>query len=310
MRIAFLGNFRVPYTSENHHAKSLEALGHDVIKLQETMATAEEIQSVAKDCDLFVWVHTHGWHTQGIELVLDNLKLRGIPTMTYHLDLWFGLQRQKDMMTDPYWNVDHFFTVDKQMADWLNENTPVKGHYIGAGVFHEETYREQAAKHPPHEVVFVGSKRYHAEWQYRPKLVQWLQDTYGRRFGHYGNDGIQVVRGSALNKLYADAKVVVGDSLCLNFNYPNYWSDRVYETIGRGGFMIHPYIAGMEKHFEDRKHLVFYDFGNFKQLKSLIDYYLEHDDEREAIRQAGFEHVKQNHTYLNRWAEILEELAK
>jgi len=35
MKIVFLGNFGVSYSSENHHVKTLESLGHEVIKLQE-----------------------------------------------------------------------------------------------------------------------------------------------------------------------------------------------------------------------------------------------------------------------------------
>jgi hypothetical protein len=41
--IVFLGNFEVTYSSENHHAKSLESLGHTVEKLQEKKATSEQI---------------------------------------------------------------------------------------------------------------------------------------------------------------------------------------------------------------------------------------------------------------------------
>ena len=159
---------------------------------------------------------------------------------------------------------------------------------------------------PMLDVIFVGSRGYHPEWSYRPKLIDWLRATYGERFKHFGGDGLGVVREEKLNQLYADSKVAVGDSLCINFDYPYYWSDRVYETLGRGGFMIHPYIQGMGDHFENGKHLVFYDFNNFEQLKGLIDYYLEHPEEREAIRLAGHEHVKANHTYKNRWQHIIE----
>ena len=45
-----------------------------------------------------------------------------------------------------------------------------------------------------------------------------------------GGDGLGVVRGEKLNQLYADSKIVIGDSLSLNFDYPGYWSDRIYET--------------------------------------------------------------------------------
>ena len=96
--------------------------------------------------------------------------------------------------------------------------------------------------------------------------------------------------------------------MCPNFNYPDYWSDRVYETLGRGGFIIHPYIPGMENEFVDKEHLVFYEYKNFAQLKSLIDYYSENDEEREKIRLAGHKLVKEKYTYKNRWEHILKEL--
>jgi hypothetical protein len=309
-KIVFLGNFRVDFTSESHHAKTLESLGHKVHRLQETEATSEEILRIAVKSDLFIWVHTHGWKTRGsmdMEYVLRKLADYKIPTMTYHLDLWFGLQRQKDLNRFPvYKEIGHFFTVDSQMADWFNNNTKVKGHYLPAGVFDQECYyTPQKFKH---DVIFVGSKKYHEEWQYRPELIAWLERTYRRSFAHYGNGGIKSIRGDELNKLYASTKIVVGDTLCIGFKYPDYWSDRVYETMGRGGFIIHPYISGMEREFEDKKHLVFYEYGNFKQLKKLIDYYLEHDEEREAIRLAGHELVKEKYTYKNRWQEILKEL--
>lgn len=305
MKFAFLGNFNVPYCSEVHHKKTLESMGHTVIPLQEGVANSEQILSAALESDAFIWVHTHGWDTPGIETVLRSLKEAGIPTLTYHLDLWFGLQRQKDIQSDPYWNIDHFFTVDPQMADWLNQNTEIKGHYLPAAVFHEEADKLYI-RPKNNQVIFVGSKGYHPEWRYRPELIFWLQNVYKKHFQHFGNDGKKVVRGDELNALYQSTKVVVGDTLCIGFNYEGYWSDRVYETIGRGGFIIHPYIKGMENHFTDRQHLVFYEYGNFKQLKELIDYYLTHDSEREEIRKNGFLHVKQNHTYLNRWQEILD----
>jgi hypothetical protein len=311
-KITFLGNFRVDYSTESHHVKTLESLGHKVIKLQETEATSEIILQNAKKSNLFVWVHTHGWDTPGkltMESVLKFLKDAGVPSMTYHLDLWFGLKRQKDLKRDPvYLYIDHFFTVDNQMAKWFNENTNVRGHYLPAAVFDQEC--SYSPKQPEHEVIFVGSKNYHAEWQYRPKLINWLENTYRNSFELWGGQGKGIVRGNSLNKLYAATKVVVGDSLCPKFNYPDYWSDRVYETMGRGGFIIHPYISGMEKHFTDKKHLVFYNFNNFEQLKNLIDYYLAHPEEAETIRKAGFNHVKNNHTYKNRWTHILKEVLK
>jgi len=307
MRIAFLGNFAVPYSSETHHARSLETLGHEVIRLQEPSTAVSVITEQALRADAFVWIHTHGWDTPGIEFALRAIKNAGIPTLTYHLDLWWGLQRQKDVRSSPYWDLDHFFTVDKKMADWLTDNTPVKGHYLPAGVFDEECFISSEPSPFANDVIFVGSRGYHPEWPWRPQLIDWLRNTYGSRFTHIGGDGDSgTLRGAALNAAYSGSKVAVGDTLCLGFDYPWYASDRLFEAPGRGGFQIFPRIKGIPELFDGT--MEFFNFGDFDGLKDLIDYYLEHDQPREALRTMCHEHVKTHHTYVQRWETILETI--
>jgi hypothetical protein len=312
--ITFLGNFKVPYSSENHHAKSLESLGHHVHKLQETDASTDTILRFAMNSHLFIWVHTHGWQTGGMismDDVLKRLKDKGIPTMTYHLDLWFGLDRQTDLSKDNFYKtIGHFFTVDKLMADWFNENTEVKGHFLPAGVYDQECYihDDYDPENFENDVIFVGSKRYHHEYPYRPQLIDFLKKTYGKRFLHVGGDGdTGTVRGDALNRIYAKSKIAIGDSLNIDFKYPYYTSDRLFESTGRGGFTIYPDIVGLHDYFTDDE-IVFYKHGSLEDLRNKIDYYLQHDDEREAIRLNGHERTKNEHTYVNRWSEILKEL--
>jgi len=309
MKIAFLGNFRVPYTSENDYLWTLREMGHEVVPLQETEVTGDMVESVARQSDYFFWVHTHGWITPGKPMseVLVNIRKAGVVSFAYHLDLWMGISREKDMKSDPFWGVDHFFTVDPQMADYLNslESGP-KGHYIKPGVVLRECYMVEAEKKK--DIIFVGSYNYHPEHKYRQKLIDWLSTTYGDRFELWGPQGKGLVRGNELNKLYGSTKIVIGDSLCKDFCYPGYWSDRAYETLGRGGFLIHPFIVGMDEEFEDKKHLVYYTYDDFDGLKELIDYYLEHDKEREKIRKHGHESVKISKTYTDRMKQILEIL--
>lgn len=312
MRIAFLGNWQVSYSSESHHAASLESLGHTVVQLQEGRATGEQFLDEALKSDLAVVVHTHGWRTGGLPLdqALLTLKDAGIPTVTFHLDLWLGLKRQRDLDQDPFYRtIGHFFTADRLMADWFNEHTDVKGHYLPAAVYDRECYITDQPSPHSNDVVFVGSRGYHPEWPYRPQLVDWLKTTYGPRFTHVGGDGqTGTIRGDDLNRLYAGSKIAVGDTLCLNFDYPDYFSDRVFESLGRGAFIIHPWIKGIDDLFDDGKHLVTYKYGDFEQLQFLIDYYLDdaNTEEREQIRRAGHEHVKANHTYTHRWQAILD----
>lgn len=313
MRFTFVGNFNVSYSSENHHARSLRSIGHVVTTLQEGEATGDIILSESLNSDALIFIHTHGWETPGKPMheVFDALRTANIPSITYHLDLWLGIERQRDLNNDPFYrSIEWFFTVDKLMADYFNTNTTVKGRYMPAGVYDAEC--AMVAPQPvDYDVIFVGSKGYHPEWQWRPQLINWLHETYGDRFLHVGGDGqTGTVRGMALNQIYANAKVAIGDSLCLNFAYPYYWSDRVYETLGRGGFMLHPMIVGMEREFASGDDLVFFPFNNFPVLKTMIDYYIEHDDERERIRKHGHNTVKTRYTYMHRWQQIIDEVFK
>lgn len=308
MRIALLGNLKPDYSTEHHHAQALEDLGHEVTRLQEGAVTADQIIDQARDADFLLWVHTHGWDTPGgIGTALAVLRRYHTTTVAYHLDLWHGLGREKDLQGGPYFSgLDHFFTVDPAMADWLNRNTDIHGHYLPAAVAHRECWMAPAAQRDL-DVVFVGSHHYHPEWPYRNELIARLHARYGDRFHLIPGLG-QPVRGAALNQLYGRTKVVVGDTLCPGFRYPGYWSDRVYETLGRGGMLIHPRIPGLDVQFRDGHDLVFYDYNDWSGLFDKIDHYLRFPVEREAIRHQGHAEVHRAHLYSHRWTTILETI--
>lgn len=313
MRIAFLGNFNVDYSSESHYKKTFQRLGHEIYCIQEGQPL--QFSDRFLEVDMFFWVHTHGWVTPGLDDLLTQVQQKNIPIVGYHLDLWKGLRREKDLETDPYWKwVSHFFTCDKLFVPDL-EARGIKAYYLPAGVFEDECYLGTKRPELEHDVIFAGSYEYHPEWPYRPQLIDWLKQTYGDRFAHYGRDGKALMRGKDLNDLYASAKVVVGDTLCKDFSYPYYFSDRLFETPGRGGFMIFPWIEGLDDLFETqgvtyhntpyKPELAAYKFGDFEGLKGRIDYYIANSKEREAIRLAGHERVKSEHTYTHRLRNLL-----
>lgn len=311
MRIALLGNFVVDYTSESHHAKSLESLGHTVIRIQEGQSPTGQILKQALRSQLFCWTHTHSWNVLGIlsmAQVLTELRRQGIPSIAYHLDLFYGLpERWKTYQNELYIRgLDYFFTVDGPLADWLNANTNVKGHYLPPGILAEEAYC--AIPTNRFDIGFVGSLRYHPEWPHRRQLIEWLQNTYGQRFHLYGQDAGRVVRGAELNQVYANCRIAIGDSFCPNYNYGRYFSDRLIDAPGRGVFQIAPRVNGITDCLKEGTETILYDFGNFDQLHELIEHYLNNEGERENIRFAGHERVKSEHLYIHRWETILREV--
>lgn len=310
MKIAFVGNFTVPYSSESHYLKTFEKLGHKVITIQENKFIEQSVLDIA-GCDILFWVHTHGWETPGLNDIVrffkDNLK----PIVGYHLDLWLGIEREKDLTQDNYWkSLDYFFCTDRLMVNYLNEkNDMPAAFYLPAGVFEDECYMAEPDRERfPSDIIFVGSRNYHPEWPYRLKLINWLESRFGNNFAQYGGGGLGTIRGDDLNKLYASSKIAVGDTLCKGFNYPYYISDRLFETMGRGGFPIFPYIKGIENLYKiegEDKELVTYEFNNFEQLESLIEYYLTHEDVRRDIKIRGFKRTVQEHTYTHRLSYLL-----
>jgi hypothetical protein len=315
MKIAFLGNFTVDFSSESHYLKTFRKLGHEVITFQENAYrfNQSDINRVL-ECDMFFWVHTHNWDNQGLKALLKAIKGR-VPIVGYHLDLWIGIQRERDLNSDEYWKwMDYFFCTDPEMVDLLNAtpNRP-KSFYLAAGVFEDECYMGNKRPEFDYDVVFTGSAlNYHPEWPYREKLVGFLRETYGDRFGHYGSGGNPTVRGKDLNDLYASAKIVVGDTLCPNFTKPGYFSDRLFETTGRGAFVIFPYIRGIENYFElatsENQEIVTYTFDNFDSLESQIEFYLENEDNRKAIQSRGHLRTKREHTYTQRLQVIINTI--
>lgn len=310
MRLVLYGNGEVPYCSEVHYKRSLEALGHDVLLLQENSVPTDVVLEETLAADALIWVHTHSFRNPGsmpMDQVLRTLKAAGKPTIAMHLDLYVPLERWKEYEDSPYFKTEYWFTVDKLMADLLNEKGDTKAHFIPAGVLADECYISTETSVHANDIVFVGSKRYHPEHPWRPQLIDWLRETYGSRFTHVGGDGdTGTLRGDDLNRMYANSKVSVGDTLCVGFDYPYYASDRLFECPGRGGFNLFPRIKGVEEWFKEGEEIAFYDFGDFDGLKFLIDYYLEADDERETIRLAGHERTKADHTYARRWETILQ----
>ena len=74
--------------------------------------------------------------------------------------------------------------------------------------------------------------------------------------------------------------------------------------MGAGGFLLTNYQIELGDFFENGKDLVYYESTDDMLQKA--DYYLNHEEERKAIAQSGYEKVKKYHSYEQRVEKILE----
>ena len=235
-------------------------------------------------------------------LIIEDLKKAGIKTVSWLFDLYWDLPPDRGITRsplDPPFDCDYVFTTDGgHEKEWKDHGV---SHYLLRQGCHlpEAVLGQKVLGVPP--IVFTGS----IVFRQRMRLLRHMHDKYKKDFAHYGSGGnMPETRQLKLNDVFASAKIVLGDSQ----PSPKYWSNRIYEVLGRGGFLIHPLVEGIDKEFGPYKHFIPYTFGNFDELDEIINYYLTHDEEREKIRLAGHEYCKENYTYTKRVAEMLKTI--
>lgn len=316
LRISYVGNFSSEYTTENDVRKAIEELGHECVVLQEgdasnpNKASWDKVKTETLKSDMLLWTGTWGdaYPLQDVLDLVHECAVRDIPTATLHLDTFWSTGRAgRKWWLEPMFHMGYLFTADGDYTDkWelLGKNHI----WLKPAVRHDAVKWGEVRKDFECDVAFVGSngQGYHEDvWGYRKQLVDFLRETCkknGWSFKNIGGDLPKVERSDDMNDFYASAKVTVGDSLCLKKEKAHYWSDRVPEATGRGGFLIMPHIEMLKV---DWNLLPTYNWGDFEQLEEMIKHYLEHEDERHAIQLTNFNITKEEHTYVNRVQTIL-----
>lgn len=311
--LLYVGNFRPSWSTETYVARSFENVGELVVRLQEDEVDGEQVLQAASRFHADWLLYTRTWGVKdglaGGWKMVEGLRRKGVATAALSLDLYWGLNREGMIQTEPMWRTDLVFTADGgRDEDW--KRAGVNHVWLPPAVYEGDCWRGAARPEYEADVIFVGScQAYHREWPFRRALVRELRERYGPRFQHWGD--ARYIRGWDLNALYASAKIVVGDSLAR----PRYWSDRVPETLGRGGMLVTPQIEGMvEEGYLHGLHLYYYPACDLGKCIEKIDSLLQPDGPglkpfakcREEVISGGMSLVKSRHTYAHRCRRMLD----
>ncbi len=309
MKVAYVGNFEPPHSTESDLRLALLNNGHAVSPMQEQNVDWQTLPKAVDGHDLLLWTRTGSLDKSDVDTqrrALRRIRL-SMPVVGYHLDLFWGLTARSDrerwVRELPYFqDTDLIFSTDDgHNAEWADAGVEHVWMPPGVGQRHVETVGVFNAKYKT-QIGFVGSWReYHPEWLHRKQLVQWVQQHYRHRLTIWEGG----IRGQDLADLYTTAQILIGDS-CMVGPGP-YWSDRIPETLGRGGFLLHPETAGLRDAFPEGT-LVTWPLGDFKELRYLIDYYLDHPADRDVIAEAGRRHVAEHRTYELRMEQMIGRL--
>jgi len=95
----------------------------------------------------------------------------------------------------------------------------------------------------------------------------------------------------------------------INFHLPQphpQIKGRHFEVPACGGFLLTEPAEDLYNFYEYEKEIVI--FNNLAELIEKIIYYLNHEEERKRIAQAGYERTLREHTWEKRFSEIFDTI--
>lgn len=181
-------------------------------------------------------------------------------------------------------------------GDWVKQDKTGKLRWLMQGA-DERTLHAPAPRDVDYPIAFFGMKHHGRK---RAEHFDAINARYGSVFFHLGAGGPRTrVHKIAL----ADALSRCAIALALDGpSSDSYWSNRVYLTLGLGGFMLHPACAKLREQFAHHELVTYNDRAHCDML---IDYFLERPEERLARAVAGHKAVVERHLYRHRVEELL-----
>jgi len=212
--------------------------------------------------------------------------------------LWFRDKIYRDNLTKI--ELDYVFTVVDGDIKKLRNHFKKPTYFLMQGAVPRQ---EIERNNPNNEIVFMASKEGAADYRERKRQIKYfLKDKTFRWLYHEENPWRRIQHHNLYHKIYANAAVCLGGDTQRNKHLG--FSLRLWNVMGSGGFYLTLYTNGMEKIFENRKHLVWAD--TIKEQYKLAKYYQDHQEEARRIAEEGFKLVQSKHTIDHRIKQMLQ----
>lgn len=209
---------------------------------------------------------------------------------------------------------DYIFAKDQVMVDLFRRYTRVPHvHYLAEAC--------NPAIHNPVQPTSDDLHRYGCEvttaatlYYYRSEIFESLTDFDLRIWGpvprFYDGPLRPYCTGRSVytrdkSACFNASKIVVNSLFPMEFGGLN---ARAFEVAGCGGFQIITHSDAVAKHFEIGKEIE--TFHDLNDLRTKIRYYLDHDNERQTIANAGKVRAHSEHTYEHRLKTLLDTVNK
>lgn len=282
------------YHLERLIKKSFEDLGHTVVALKYRGEPEEwvsnQLKQLSADCDF------------AIVLKGETLTQNNYDSIQCLSTYWY-VDHPKDNQL-PEWlvlgasNVDYVFASSYGLLESLREYNQhcywlVEGAHL--------SLLQPVEKEEQYDLSFFGTLIAETNngdiFGSRALWLKRINEKYGVHL--FGVDSDREVEGYRFENHYPAvwneslAEKIAETKIVLGYNSTNkielYWSNRTYTTLACKGFLITPYVPGLERVFENHKELVWYH--SEEELDRYIEYYLVRPVQRRQIAEAGYQKV-------------------
>ena len=269
-------------------AACLQELGHEVVLANEDIRFTDTIADVVlfhhwRQCEVLNSI-------QGLQpfkafWCFDLIDWRGDSTLARRCEERRAWVKKATEVCDVGFLTD---------GDWVARDHGRKLHWLPQGF---DTRIDVIAAKKELDIVFTGIENGGEE---RRSFVREMRERYGTRFTHVPKG----CYGTSLSELLARARIVVAPDAPIT---DRYWSNRVYNTLGRGAFLLHPYTEGLCRQYGPAELAMYQDRAD---LHSKIEYFLQPENQSTAIAYTvlGQSRTLQHHTYMHRVLELVSVL--
>ncbi len=191
---------------------------------------------------------------------------------------------------------DHFFSFHEDLSG---------AHYLPVAVDPSYFDLSHTDKQYAHHLVFVG-----AYFPEREAMLSAIRDFKPVIYGSSAwatSSFASSYRGMLTPEQFMSVYAMSDISININTDPPVPGVNlKTFEIPACGGFQISDYRSGLEDLFVIGKEIAVY--RDAKELRTMVEYYESHPEERRAIAQAGRARVLKSHTMLQRMKTICDTL--
>lgn len=289
MKINLYGPFaRQDYNKTEEGIKqAFEDMGHKVKVFPEDKTIPSDLINNKADLLLFF----KGGIRYGVtaDMLAQTLDMIDYPKICWFWDKVWG--ERVDWMHTIVRHIDLGFLSD---GEFVRKHNYLNLYELRQGTDKNAIFKGKKKEKYKVDIAFTGQI-----YGDRVQWYNWMKKTYGDKFQIFKD-----VWGKELNDLCASAKIITAPKFPQN-DY--YCSQRPYEIMGRGGFMLHPYLEVLAKQFKEGDEIEFYRDAN--EFDAKAKFYLANDEARERIKRNAQKKIRESFTFEKTIKDILDKCA-